>query len=325
MPGPYRAHHYIGEYADDAGATAAVVAKGWDVAGAPQPGMLYYNTVSNEFKFWNATGWTSFGGGPPPTPGGHLGIGGGVGGTQFNFEDHDIFNISYCWDFDFIDPVTDLPWGAAWYYTQNIGVDLYYSYRLTGDLLPTNGVPPNRDFAIWRHVKIRIPVLVSEDFVEQHMMVKGFYHGRGVGCNALVGFAGAGSGISWPQGGVYENAGGGSPKAGIYFARDESFTNPQNWYACVCEGATLYAVDTGVDGDNVRKKFHVRVDHDNAWFYIDNVIVATITETDAGVSWPALIDLWPCIGITTATGGAVQYYLIKLPLIHASQSAPIPP
>jgi hypothetical protein len=325
MPGPYRAHHYIGEYADDAAATAEIVLRGWDVAGAPRPGMLYYNTTSNELRVWTGGAWTALGGGGV-TPGAHLGIGGGVGGTQFNFEDHDTFDTSLCWAFEFLNSALYLPWGAAWYYTLvPSGAESFYAYRVTGDLLPSVGVAEYIDFAIWRHVKINIPALVLQDFVEQHFMVKGFHHDRGAFHNALVGFAASALGLSYPAGGVYSQIDRGAPKAGAYFARSETFANPQNWYACVCEGVNLYSVDTGVSGDNVRLKFHVRVDTNNAWFYINNVEVAHITETQAGVSWPELIDLWPTIGITTLPGGAVQYCLVKLPLIHASQSAPIPP
>lgn len=57
MTPPYRQHHYIGEYASDALATADVVARGWDIAGNPRPGMTYYNTTSNRIFFWDGVAW----------------------------------------------------------------------------------------------------------------------------------------------------------------------------------------------------------------------------------------------------------------------------
>jgi hypothetical protein len=54
---PYQQHHYLGEFASDALATANVVTRGWDLAGAPRPGMTYYNTVSGRVFFWNGSAW----------------------------------------------------------------------------------------------------------------------------------------------------------------------------------------------------------------------------------------------------------------------------
>lgn len=59
---PYRQHNYVGEYASDALATAGVVALGWDVAGSPQAGMIYYQTANTELRYWDGSAWTAFGG-----------------------------------------------------------------------------------------------------------------------------------------------------------------------------------------------------------------------------------------------------------------------
>lgn len=61
MPLPYGAHNNLGEFANDALATANAVLKGWDIAGSPQPGMEYYNTTSNTRKYWNGAAWVSAG------------------------------------------------------------------------------------------------------------------------------------------------------------------------------------------------------------------------------------------------------------------------
>lgn len=60
---PYEQHNYMGEYADDASATAAIVSEGYDSGGDPQEGQYYYNTTDKELKIWDNTSWVSIGGG----------------------------------------------------------------------------------------------------------------------------------------------------------------------------------------------------------------------------------------------------------------------
>lgn len=61
---PWRQHNYIGNFANDALATANVVARGWDLAGSPQDGMCYYNTTIPGMLFWNS-GTASWGNAVP--------------------------------------------------------------------------------------------------------------------------------------------------------------------------------------------------------------------------------------------------------------------
>ena len=46
---------YVGQYADDATATAAIVVLGWDDSGNPRDGQFYFNTTMETFKGWNDT------------------------------------------------------------------------------------------------------------------------------------------------------------------------------------------------------------------------------------------------------------------------------
>ena len=58
---PWQQHNYLGEFADDATATANVVARGWDVAGNPTIGMIYFNTTDTVIRYWNGTAWVNIG------------------------------------------------------------------------------------------------------------------------------------------------------------------------------------------------------------------------------------------------------------------------
>lgn len=48
---------YIGQHANDAAATAEVVLRGWDLAGAPRKDMYYFDTTLNIPKQWDGTSW----------------------------------------------------------------------------------------------------------------------------------------------------------------------------------------------------------------------------------------------------------------------------
>lgn len=56
---PYGQHNYVGEFNSDANATAGVVVLGWDAAGSPQVGQVYYNTASASFRYWDGANWQS--------------------------------------------------------------------------------------------------------------------------------------------------------------------------------------------------------------------------------------------------------------------------
>jgi hypothetical protein len=60
---------FVGRYANDAAATAGVVALGWDTGGAPRDGMFYFDTTLNVFKGWDSGGaaWVVMGAGTAPT------------------------------------------------------------------------------------------------------------------------------------------------------------------------------------------------------------------------------------------------------------------
>jgi hypothetical protein len=61
LTAPYRQHHYMGEYADDAACLTFIQANKWDSSGdglgAAQNGMLYYNTTSHVFKVYANSAW----------------------------------------------------------------------------------------------------------------------------------------------------------------------------------------------------------------------------------------------------------------------------
>ena len=90
----------------------------------------------------------------------------------------------------------------------------------------------------------------------------------------------------------------------------------ENWYACTCVHDYIYAVDTLIPIESgVKHKFFVEWHGDNrgmlggleahALFYIDDALVATITESDATdgakSAWPAMTYYEPCVGISNTT------------------------
>lgn len=54
MGAPWRQHNYLGEFTTDALATTDVSSRGW---GTPGVGMWYFNTTTNQEKYWNGTVW----------------------------------------------------------------------------------------------------------------------------------------------------------------------------------------------------------------------------------------------------------------------------
>lgn len=75
---PYRQAHYVGEYANDAAANAAIASVGWSVGA----GMLYYNTTLTALMYYNGTSWAQLGTATAPTWAAVLASGNTSGGTD---------------------------------------------------------------------------------------------------------------------------------------------------------------------------------------------------------------------------------------------------
>lgn len=65
MGNPWYQHHYIGEFAGDAIATANCNSRGWGAA--PPNGLLYFDTLTGTLRYANGGVWNALGGGGPVT------------------------------------------------------------------------------------------------------------------------------------------------------------------------------------------------------------------------------------------------------------------
>lgn len=65
LTAPYKQHHYMGEYANDAAALTFIQAVEWDSAGngtgTPQAGMMYFNSTNSEMMLYDGTSWVTTG------------------------------------------------------------------------------------------------------------------------------------------------------------------------------------------------------------------------------------------------------------------------
>jgi len=61
---PYKQQNYMGEFASDAHANAAILSREWDTSkdgtGSPEEGMLYYNYTEKSFRFYDGTQWVTW-------------------------------------------------------------------------------------------------------------------------------------------------------------------------------------------------------------------------------------------------------------------------
>jgi hypothetical protein len=99
--------------------------------------------------------------------------------------------------------------------------------------------------------------------------------------------------------GLHNNVGGGEPTTGIYFQYTPSGVN---WQAVCAENGSRTVADTGVPANGDFHRFRFTGDGaGTARFYIDSVVVATITSTLPTTLWHA-----PCASIAKSTGTAVR-------------------
>lgn len=87
---PWKQHHYVGEYANDAGADAAVTALGW---GTTQ-GLLYYDTTLNVFKGNSGAAWFVIGGPSSDTFTATIVVGNSVAGDVAGVNCHVVNDIA---------------------------------------------------------------------------------------------------------------------------------------------------------------------------------------------------------------------------------------
>ena len=279
---------------------------------------------------------------PVPAPEGHLGCGGGtlVGGVpEYDYEDHNRFNSTWCfWPISgttLTDAVSGKPnwWFApyrsgapaaymAWPRTNNVPWG-YYQNLVTRNVIG-NDVCLHR----WGN---RVGPMMTPD-VTHHFMVKGLAYERqatnpsGSGplsnMNLTIGFwstyqflaACYGIGFAWSS------------------AIPASFPNANFYATCNTVPGGIYAVDTGVPiypFPPVPRKFNVVYGQTVSKFYIDNVLVATITPAAAGLSYP----LWTngdfiqkyaqfSMSTTDAFNWGAMYW--KTPFVFAMDHTPIP-
>jgi hypothetical protein len=109
------------------------------------------------------------------------------------------------------------------------------------------------------------------------------------------------------------------------------FPNP-NYYAVVARGnwGTIFVKDTGIpiyDGpwSTLKYKFNVIAGRNSAEFYIDNVLVSTITEAECPAVWPNNKRLYP--SATLADLDPSRYVILKFqfPIIAGSDFVCVPP
>jgi hypothetical protein len=292
MPSPWYAHHYIGEFAGDAAATANVTARGW---GPPLPsGLLYFDTGTGTLRYSNGGLWNAIGGGGPA--GGHLGIGGGAGGVAYNYEDHNTFNTSWMWRTPFLNMgdlgINDRP--DEWYHFNPMN-DYIYASRLDGAIYEDNGIQNGNDGGIMRATRHFLPA--GFPTVDYHFMAKG------------VAFGWTSENIPSIAIGFFQYPAGITPvwwaliNAGVGFGYDAALMPNPNYYAVVENIAgAIFMKDTGIPIlVGVYHKFNVVLHTLSAEFYIDDIPVATITSVEAGAAWPDITFpnyLFPIVGLS---------------------------
>jgi hypothetical protein len=219
--------------------------------------------------------------------------------------------------------------------------DDWESLLATGGIAPGSGVNITTDSGIVLNIKTNVDFTIP--YNPKHLMVKGFMNVYDLtvddGWNACIGF------MNIPYSGFQSEAFafGGNPalNPGVYFAGGYNLpapfaSNPDNWHAVVCDGSTIYALDTGVPIEAVgptglsdNHKFHIRLQSFGAQFYIDNILVATVDISDPLVAavWPdSQYDLWAGVGIsnTSLARGSACYPMFFLPWISAAENPPDP-
>lgn len=261
----------------------------------------------------------------------HLGCGGGTraavtGVPLYDFEDSDDFNTSFMWQ---------------WYeYTLNGGVSggkMWWGYRFdfmcalwdginvpqalsSGLIFPVLGLETLENGGIvhdeWNFM--RSSLIPPFGGVDCHFMVREFaptHTGEDAEdpyflMDILIGFH---------QIPFYGPLGVGPGNPGVYFAHPASLGG--NWQAMVYViGQPPTMVDTGVAfEEQIAHKFHVHWTIEAAYFYIDDILVATITITDTGpLGWPFDTIMYAGIGFMNLNEDDTIFYpAICQPFVHA--------
>jgi len=284
--------------------------------------------------------------GTPPNPGGggggHLGCGGGtlVGGVPlYNYEDHDLFNTSWCWHINQSTQRTNWVGVSPWIpqFLGFVSSTVLAANGMFGTTLGTNapgigsGVAFRSNQPFWylmafpnptHHCMIRYLL----DLDPRLHLPTSFTPGTGTpNWTVAVGF--------WQQTSGFQPNPGGATNRGIGFAYVTDpllFPNP-NWYMVSSSNnpATMFKIDTGIPiNDTVKHKFNVIWKHASCDFYIDDLYTGTITEVAAGAGWPSNQQQYEFIATAwnrDQVGPSYMTQFIQFPVIQAADFVPTGP
>jgi hypothetical protein len=268
----------------------------------------------------------------------------------FNYEDHDLFNVSWHWGT--LPTVAALVtvgatlsvWGSyAGYNPRHLTHDTgLVSYTDVGGAGP-NGIPGGvatsyECLSAYPPTGVMFPSAVGyTQHVTCHFMVKKWcldtdprFHRDGTAgtgstqWSLLIGYSNIRMGcyIALPAP-VWAN--------GCYFGYCTQFPAlfpNANYYAC-CNATGviggMYVLDTGIPVVSLTPhKFNIVMQRHNARFYIDNVLVATITDVAAGTSWLVNGVMYPMISCANLhVGGKYLDMEFAFPVISGSDYVPI--
>lgn len=263
----------------------------------------------------------------------HRGCGGGTRAPisaipMFDFENSDDFNTSFMWQWFEHQLNGGVSGGKMWW---GLGMDFMCALwdpvnnpqvLSSGLIFPVLGYDTLSNGGIvhdeWNFM--RASAMVPFGGVDCHFMVREFSPGV-AGQEAEDPYQLMDVLIGFHKIPFYGPFGIGAGNDGVYFAKLTGVASPSNWQAMVYVfGQVPFLVDTGIPFETqVAHKFHVLWQLEDAYFYIDDLLVAHISVTDTGeAGWPFDTILYAGIGFMNLNEDDTVFYpQICQPFAHA--------